>query len=513
VEVWLVVLLLVAAAVIGILAGYLYRKHVAEAKVEKAEEAVKRLIVDAQKKAEAVKKETILEAKEEIHILRTEFEKESKERRNEIQRTERRLAQREEALDKKVASLEAKEEQINKRLKEINKRKEEIDQLYQEQIEQLEKISGMTNEEAKNLLLEKVEQETRREMAIYVREIENKAKEEADRKSREIIANAIQKYAADHVAENTVSVVSLPNDEMKGRIIGREGRNIRALETATGIDLIIDDTPEAVILSGFDPIRREIARIALEKLIIDGRIHPARIEEMVKKARKEVEKEIRDAGEQAAFETGIHNLHPELIKLLGRLKYRTSYGQNVLKHSLEVAHLAAVMAAELGANVKLAKRGGLLHDIGKAVDHEVEGPHIQIGADLAKKYRESADVIHCIQAHHGDIEAQSVEAVLVQAADAISAARPGARRETLENYIKRLEALEEIANSFSGVEKCYAIQAGREVRILVKPEDVDDAGMHLMAKDIVKKIEKDLDYPGQIKVSVIRETRSVEYAK
>ena len=512
-EVWLVVLLLVAAAVIGILAGYLYRKHVAEAKVEKAEEAVKRLIVDAQKKAEAVKKETILEAKEEIHILRTEFEKESKERRNEIQRTERRLAQREEALDKKVASLEAKEEQINKRLKEINKRKEEIDQLYQEQIEQLEKISGMTNEEAKNLLLEKVEQEARREMAIYVREIENKAKEEADRKSREIIANAIQKYAADHVAENTVSVVSLPNDEMKGRIIGREGRNIRALETATGIDLIIDDTPEAVILSGFDPIRREIARIALEKLIIDGRIHPARIEEMVKKARKEVEKEIRDAGEQAAFETGIHNLHPELIKLLGRLKYRTSYGQNVLKHSLEVAHLAAVMAAELGANVKLAKRGGLLHDIGKAVDHEVEGPHIQIGADLAKKYRESADVIHCIQAHHGDIEAQSVEAVLVQAADAISAARPGARRETLENYIKRLEALEEIANSFSGVEKCYAIQAGREVRILVKPEDVDDAGMHLMAKDIVKKIEKDLDYPGQIKVSVIRETRSVEYAK
>ena len=512
-EVWLVVLLLVAAAVIGILAGYLYRKHVAEAKVEKAEEAVKRLIVDAQKKAEAVKKETILEAKEEIHILRTEFEKESKERRNEIQRTERRLAQREEALDKKVASLEAKEEQINKRLKEINKRKEEIDQLYQEQIEQLEKISGMTNEEAKNLLLEKVEQETRREMAIYVREIENKAKEEADRKSREIIANAIQKYAADHVAENTVSVVSLPNDEMKGRIIGREGRNIRALETATGIDLIIDDTPEAVILSGFDPIRREIARIALEKLIIDGRIHPARIEEMVKKARKEVEKEIRDAGEQAAFETGIHNLHPELIKLLGRLKYRTSYGQNVLKHSLEVAHLAAVMAAELGANVKLAKRGGLLHDIGKAVDHEVEGPHIQIGADLAKKYRESADVIHCIQAHHGDIEAQSVEAVLVQAADAISAARPGARRETLENYIKRLEALEEIANSFSGVEKCYAIQAGREVRILVKPEDVDDAGMHLMAKDIVKKIEKDLDYPSQIKVSVIRETRSVEYAK
>ncbi len=512
-EVWLVALLLVVTAVICAIVGYVYRRHIAEAKVEKAEDAVKRLVVDAQKKAEAVKKETVLEAKEEIHALRTEFERESKERRNEIQRVERRLVQREETLDKKVANVEAKEEQVNKRLKEITKRKEEIDQTFADQIEQLEKISGMTSEDAKNLLLEKVEQETRRDMAIYVREIEGRAKEEADKKSREIIANAIQKYAADHVAENTVSVVSLPNDEMKGRIIGREGRNIRALETATGIDLIIDDTPEAVILSGFDPIRREIARISLEKLIIDGRIHPARIEEMVKKARKEVEKEIRDAGEQAAFETGIHNLHPEIIKLLGRLKYRTSYGQNVLKHSLEVAHLAAVMAAELGANVKLAKRGGLLHDIGKAVDHEVEGPHIQIGADLAKKYREANDVIHCIQAHHGDIEAQTVEAVLVQSADAISAARPGARRETLENYIKRLEALEEIANSFSGVEKCYAIQAGREVRILVKPEDVDDAGMHLMAKDIVKKIEKDLDYPGQIKVNVIRETRSVDYAK
>jgi len=512
VEFWQIILL-VAAVIVGAFIGYAYRRNVAESKIGRAEESVKRLIDDAQKRAEAVKKETILEAKEEIHALRTEFERESKERRSEIQRVERRLAQREEALDKKMASVEAKDEQINKKLKEISKRKEEIDQVYAEQIAQLEKISGLTIDEAKSLLLEKVEQETRRDMAVYVRDIENKAKEEADKKSREIIANAIQKYAADHVAENTVSVVALPNDEMKGRIIGREGRNIRALETATGIDLIIDDTPEAVILSGFDPIRREVARIALEKLIIDGRIHPARIEEMVKKARKEVDKEIRDAGEQAAFEAGIHNLHPEIIKLLGRLKYRTSYGQNVLKHSLEVAHLAAVMAAELGANVKLAKRGGLLHDIGKAVDHEVEGPHIQIGADLAKKYREANDVIHCIQAHHGDIEAQTVEAVLVQSADAISAARPGARRETLENYIKRLEALEEIANSFSGVDKCYAIQAGREVRILVKPEDVDDAGMHLMAKDIVKKIEKDLDYPGQIKVNVIRETRSVEFAK
>ncbi len=512
VDVWHIILP-VAAVVIGALLGYIYRRNVAETKIGRAEESVRRLVADAQKKAEAVKKETVLEAKEEIHALRVEFDRETKERRNEIQRVERRLIQREETLDKKMESVEAKEEQTTKRLSEISKRKEDIDKTFAEQVEQLEKISGMTIEESKALLLEKVEQETRREMAVYVREIEYRAKEEADKKSREIISNAIQKYAADHVAENTVSVVALPNDEMKGRIIGREGRNIRALETATGIDLIIDDTPEAVILSGFDPIRREVARIALEKLIIDGRIHPARIEEMVKKARKEVDKEIRDAGEQAAFEVGIHNLHPEIIKLLGRLKYRTSYGQNVLKHSLEVAHLSAVMAAELGANVKLAKRGGLLHDIGKAVDHEVEGPHIQIGADLAKKYRESNDVIHCIQAHHGDIEAQTVEAVLVQSSDAISAARPGARRETLENYIKRLEALEEIANSFSGVDKCYAIQAGREVRILVKPEDVDDAGMHLMAKDIVKKIEKDLDYPGQIKVNVIRETRSVDFAK
>jgi len=512
VDIWHVILPLVTI-VIGAFVGYIYRRNVAEAKVGRAEESVKKLVAEAQRKAEAVKKETILEAKEEIHTLRTEFDRETKERRSEIQRIERRLAQREETLDKKLASVESKDEQINKKLKEVSKRKEDIDQVFSDQVVQLEKISSMTIDEAKSLLLEKVEQETRRDMAVYVREIEYKAKEEADKKSREIIANAIQKYAADHVAENTVSVVSLPNDEMKGRIIGREGRNIRALETATGIDLIIDDTPEAVILSGFDPIRREVARIALEKLIIDGRIHPARIEEMVKKARKEVDKEIRDAGEQAAFDTGIHNLHPEIIKLLGRLKYRTSYGQNVLKHSLEVAHLSAVMAAELGANVKLAKRGGLLHDIGKAVDHEVEGPHIQIGADLAKKYRENSDVIHCIQAHHGDVEAQTVEAVLVQSADAISAARPGARRETLENYIKRLEALEEIANSFSGVDKCYAIQAGREVRILVKPEDVDDAGMHLMAKDIVKKIEKDLDYPGQIKVNVIRETRSIDYAK
>ena len=503
----------VAAFGAGMGVGFLVRKKIVESKIASIEMYSKKILDEAQKEARNTKKEALLQAKDTLFQMKQEFEKESKERRGEIQRTERRLLQREETLDRKVASAESKDEQLNKRLKEIARKKEDIDQTFQKQVQQLETISSMTTDEAKDLLLEKVEQETRRDMAVYVREIENKAKDEADKKSREIIATAIQKYAADLVAENTVSVVALPSDEMKGRIIGREGRNIRALETATGIDLIIDDTPEAVILSGFDPVRREVARIALEKLIIDGRIHPARIEEMVKKARKEVDKEVREAGEAAAFDVGIHNLHIELIKLLGRLKFRTSYGQNVLKHSLEVAHLSAVMASELGANVKLAKRGGLLHDIGKAVDHEVEGPHIQIGADLAKKYRENADVVHCIQAHHGDIDAKTVEAVLVQSADAISAARPGARRETLENYIKRLEALEEIANSFSGVDKCYAIQAGREVRILVKPEDVDDAGMHLMAKDIVKKIEKDLDYPGQIKVNVIRETRSIDYAK
>jgi ribonuclease Y len=507
------ILIAIATLVIGLFAGYIYRRNIAEAKVAKAEDSVKRLIEEAQKRAEAIKKETVLEAKEEVLRLRNEFERESKERRNELQRTEKRLLQREELLDKKLDNIETKEEQLNKKQKELHKQKEDMDLLHKQEIVELEKISGLSKDDAKELLIEKVEQEARRDVAILVRDIETKAKDEADKKAKNIIANAIQKCAADHVAENTVSVVPLPNDEMKGRIIGREGRNIRTLETATGIDLIIDDTPEAVILSGFDPIRREVARIALEKLILDGRIHPARIEEMVAKAQKEVDTQIREAGEQAVFDVGIHSLHPELVKLLGRLKFRTSYGQNVLKHSLEVANLAAIMAAELGADIKLAKRAGLLHDIGKAVDHEVEGPHIQIGADLAKKYRESQDVIHAIQAHHGDVEAKTIEAVLVQSADAISAARPGARRETLENYIKRLEKLEEIANSFAGVEKSFAIQAGREIRIIVKPEDVDDAGTHLMAKDIVKKIEKDLDYPGQIKVNVIRETRSIDYAK
>ena len=498
---------------VGLAVGYAYRKNIAEKKIGRAEETVVKLIEDAQKKAEAIRKETILEAKEEVHRLRNEFDKETKERRNEQAKLERRLLPREETLDKKNDAAEQKEQQLERKMKEVSKTKEEISRLRDQQIEQLERIADLTSEQAKGLLLEKVESEARHDMAVMLRDIETKAKDEAEKKARNILSLAIQRCAADHVAEATISVVALPNDEMKGRIIGREGRNIRALETATGIDLIIDDTPEAVILSGFDPVRREVARVALEKLIIDGRIHPARIEEMVNKAKKEVDNQIREAGEAAVFDVGIHSLHPELVKLLGRLRYRTSYGQNVLKHSLEVAHLASIMAEEIGANAKLAKRAGLLHDIGKAVDHEMEGSHAQLGADLAAKYKENADVVNAIAAHHQDVEAKTVEAVLVQAADAVSAARPGARRESLDNYVKRLEALEEIANSFSGVEKSYAVQAGREVRIIVKPEDVDEVGTTLMARDIVKKIEKDLDYPGQIKVNVIRETRAVDYAK
>ena len=420
---------------------------------------------------------------------------------------------KEEAIDRKNESLERKEDTITKKSKKLDEKEALIDELYDKQLDELERLSGLTSDEAKELLLNDIKKEIARESAIMIKEMENKAKEEAEKKAREIISCAIQKCAADHVAESTVTVVALPNDEMKGRIIGREGRNIRTLETLTGIDLIIDDTPEAVVLSGFDPIRREVARIALEKLIIDGRIHPARIEEMVEKAKKEVDNVIREEGEQAAFETGIHGLHSELIKLLGRLKYRTSYGQNVLRHSIEVAHLAGIMAAELGADVKVAKRAGLLHDIGKAVDHEVEGPHVDIGVDLARRYKESKEILHAIAAHHGDIEPETVEAVLVQAADAISAARPGARRETLEAYIKRLEKLEEIANSFEGIEKSYAVQAGRELRIMVRPENVRDDEIIHTAREIVKKIESELDYPGQIKVNVIRETRAIEYAK
>ena len=507
------IVIAVVALAIGALIGYIYRKNVGEKAIGSAEQKAKNLILDAENRSETMKKEAILEAKEEAHRLRSDAERDARERRAEVQRSERRLIQKEEALDRKIANIEKKEESITHKEQILINKEKELDEFINRQTEELERISGYTAEEAKAILLSNMEKEIRHDASIMIKEIESKAKEEADKKAKYIITGAIQRCAADHVAESTVSVVNLPNDEMKGRIIGREGRNIRTIETLTGVDLIIDDTPEAVILSGFDPVRREIARIALEKLIVDGRIHPARIEEMVEKAEKEVNAIIKEEGEQATFEVGIHNLHPELVKLLGRLRFRTSYGQNVLQHSVEVAHLAGLMAGELGLDVKLAKSAGLLHDIGKALDHEVEGTHVDIGIDVLRRYKESEAVINGMAAHHGDYEAKSMEAVLIAAADALSAARPGARRETLDAYIKRLEKLEEIANTTPGVEKSFAIQAGREIRIIAKPEDVNDEEIVFLAREISKKIEAELEYPGQIKVNVVRETRAIDYAK
>ena len=499
--------------IVAFVSGIFYRKRVGEKEIASAEEEAKRIINEAIKAAESKKREALIEAKEEIHKNRVEFDKEMKERRSEVQKQEHRIAQKEEALDKKYDAIEKKEELLAKKIKESDAIAEEARQLRKNQLELLERISGYTVEEAKQFLISNLESEVKHEYAVRIRDIEAQFKEESDQKARELISLAIQKCAADHVAEATVSVVPLPGDEMKGRIIGREGRNIRTLETLTGVDLIIDDTPEAITLSSFDPVRREIARISLEKLIADGRIHPARIEEMVEKARREVDAIIKQEGERATFETGVHGINPELIKILGRLRYRTSYGQNVLKHAIEVSHIAGLLASELGEDVMMAKRAGLLHDLGKAVDHEVEGSHVTIGVDLARKYKENEEIVHAIHAHHGDVEPKTVIACLVQAADAISAARPGARRENLENYIKRLEKLEELANQFSGVERSYAIQAGREIRIVVKPEEVSDDDMILLSRDLAKKIEEELDYPGQIKVHLVRETRAIEYAK
>ena len=513
----LAIILIALGVVAGVAAGFgsgvVYRKKVAEREIGSAEAEATRLINEAIRSGESRKKEMLLEAKDEIHRSRTEHEKEVKERRAELSKQERRLQQKEETLDKKTDAFERKEEELARRVAEVTQAKTEAEEIKKQHLATLEQISGLTQEQAKDFLLKSVEEEVRHETAMKIKEIEQQLKDESDEKAREILSIAIQRCAADHAAEATVSVVALPNDEMKGRIIGREGRNIRTLETITGVDLIIDDTPEAITVSSFDPVRREVARLALEKLIADGRIHPTRIEDMVEKARREVDRTIREEGERACYETGVHGVNPELVKILGRQKYRTSYGQNVLNHSMEVAHIAGLMAAELGVDVAMAKRAGLLHDLGKSIDHEVEGSHVQLGADLARKYKENPVIVNAIEAHHGDVEPKTVIAVLVQAADAVSAARPGARRENVENYIRRLQKLEELTGSYPGVEKAYAIQAGREVRIMVKPEEVTEDNMIILARDIAKQIEAELEYPGQIKVNVIRETKAVEYAK
>jgi len=516
-QLWIAILLAVGSGIIfcilGILFGIRYRKSIAERQIGSAEDEANRILNEALKEAKNRKKEALIEAKDEIHKVRAEADREIKERRAEIQRQERRITQKEENLDKKINNVEKKEETLNSKIRQAEEKVAEADQIKKAQLEMLERVSGFSQEQAKELLLSTLENELNHEKAVKISSFEQQLKEEVDSKAQEIISSAIQRCAADHVSEATVSVVPLPSDEMKGRIIGREGRNIRSLETLTGVDLIIDDTPEAITLSSFDPVRREIARATLEKLVADGRIHPSRIEDMYEKSKRETEQKIKGEGERAVMEVGVHGIHPELVKLIGRLYFRTSYGQNVLNHSLEVAYLAGLMAAEIGANVTVARRAGLLHDIGKALDHEMEGSHIQIGADMARKYKESKDIVHAIMAHHGDIEAKTIVACLVQAADAISAARPGARRENLENYIKRLEKLEEIASSFDGVEKTFAIQAGREIRIMVRPEVINDDMMTLLARDIVKQIENEMDYPGQIKVHIIRENRAIEYAK
>ncbi|MBE6582499.1 MAG: ribonuclease Y [Ruminococcaceae bacterium] len=512
-EIIICVVAAVASLFVGLLVGFIIRKKISEAKIGSAELEAKRIVEEGEKAAETLKKEALIEAKEKIIKDKNEFEKELRERRNEVTRLERRVAQREETLDKKVESYERKEEILRTKIKEQEDLMAKAEEIRQQQLTKLEAIAGLSREEAKEELVRQIEDDAKHEAVMKIVEIESQLKDDAERKAREIISLAIQRCASDHVSEATVSVVALPNDDMKGRIIGREGRNIRTIETMTGVDLIIDDTPEAITVSCFDPVRREVARLALEKLILDGRIHPTRIEETVEKARKEVDNIIKQAGERATFDTGVHGLNNELVKLLGRLRYRTSYGQNVLDHSIEVAHIAGIIADELGVDSTLAKRAGLLHDIGKSMTQEVEGSHVQIGVDIARKYKENRDVIHAIEAHHNDVEPQTIVAMIVQAADAISAARPGARREDLENYLKRLQKLEEIANSFPGVEKSFAIQAGREIRVMVKPEEVNDDQMILTAREIVKKIEGSLEYPGQIKIQLIRESRAIEYAK